>query len=141
MDWFLQQEQARNQRATGQPRRLRRRLRARTDLHSSSGTDDSSLPRDIGLGLGLGLTDDNNDDEDEDPDLDAATRRLIEVTRRVHTRLRLASFPQRTAGTGEQSQSTAQASPRPNTDEDEQEQQVETTRGGNDLMTGGYNTL
>ena len=140
----MQREQARSQRVAGQPRRLRRRLRARADLRSSSSTDDSSFPRDIGLGLGLSLMDDDDDKDEDTSDLglDAATTRIIEETRRVTTRLRLASLPQRAAGAGERSWSRALAGLIPNTEEDEeQERQEDDRRGGNDLMTSGYNTL
>lgn len=116
-------------------------------------TDESS-PRGAGLGLGLGLPDYDDDDNDEDNDneeafeshMDAATTRIIEQTRRVASRLRLASLPQRRSGTttSKESDPGAGAGPVPETDQEQQQQQGRDTRrkdGGNDVMTSGYNTL
>ena len=122
--------------------RTRRRLRARTNLTSSPGLDESS-PRGAGLGLGLGLPDDD-DDDDEDNDeafeshMDAATARIIEQTRRVASRLRLASLPRRPPASKE---SDPGAGPVPETDQERQGRETRGKDGGNDVTTGGYNTL
>ena len=156
----MQREQGREharglQLTTGRAERPRRRLRARTSLSSSSGMTDESSPRGgASLGLGSGLLDYDDDDDDEDNDneevfeshMDAATTRIIEQTRRVASRLRLASLPQRRSGTttSKESDPGAGAGPVPETDQEQQQQQGRDTRrkdSGNDVMTSGYNTL
>ena len=117
-------------------------------------TDESSPRGGASLGLGSGLLDYDDDDDDEDNDneeafesMDAATTRIIEQTRRVASRLRLASLPQRRSGTttSKESGPGAGAGPVPETDQEQQQQQQgRNTRrkdGGNDVMTSGYNTL
>ena len=117
-------------------------------------TDESS-PRGAGLGLGSGLLDYDDDDDDEDngneeafeSHMDAATTRIIEQTRRVASRLRLARLPQRRSGTttSKESDPGAGAGPVPETDQEQQQQQegrnTKRKDGGNDVMTSGYNTL